>query len=155
MKPCKQALMDSLLIGKMAGVTTAVAAAACGQIENRNAIAPINAISHIVYGDEAIQSNEFSLKYTITGLTLNSAANSTWAALYELCFGEAAEQGNVPLSLLGGVVISSVAYITDYHLVPPRLTPGFEEHLSRRSLFIIYAVLALSLGIGGLRRRRK
>ncbi|MBV9863750.1 MAG: hypothetical protein JO316_00220 [Abitibacteriaceae bacterium] len=155
MKSWKQALINSLLIGKMAGVTTAVAAAVCGQVENGSAIAPINAISHIVHGDKAAQNHELSLKYTMTGLALNSAANSIWAALYEIGFGEAAEQGNVPVSLLGGAIISSVAYITDYHLVPPRFTPGFEKHLSSRSLFIIYAVLALSLVIGGLLRRKK
>jgi hypothetical protein len=43
-----------------------------------------------------------------------------------------------------------VAYVVDYHVVPKRLTPGIESRLSCRSLLLVYVVLALSLGLGGL-----
>ena len=56
----------------------------------------------------------------------------------------------VAKSLVGGVVISGLAYVTDYKLVPAWMTPGFEKRLSNRSLLGIYAALALGLGLGGL-----
>jgi len=38
--------------------------------------------------------------------------------------------------------------------VPKRLTPGWESRISQPSLFAAYAVLALSLPLRGLLRRR-
>lgn len=40
------------------------------------------------------------------------------------------------------------AYITDYHIVSDRFKPGFEAHLSNRSLFMIYTALAIGLAAG-------
>lgn len=155
MKTWQQILINSLWIGNIAGATTAVTAAACGYAENGNASEPLNAISHILYGEEASSLAVGSVKYTGTGLALNNAAQVSWALLYEALFGKAAAQGEVPQALAGGVVVAGIAYVTDYHLVPKRFTPGFEKCLSPRSLFIIYGVLALSLGLSGLWRGRE
>jgi hypothetical protein len=56
--------------------------------------------------------------------------------------------------LTGGTIIAAIAYIVDYHVVPRRLTPGFEMRLSNRSLLAIYGTLALSLGLGSLMKRK-
>jgi hypothetical protein len=48
---------------------------------------------------------------------------------------------------------ATLAYAVDYHLVPKRLTPGFEAHLSGRSMFYVYATLATGLAAAGLCRR--
>jgi hypothetical protein len=53
--------------------------------------------------------------------------------------------------------VAAAAYVTDYHVVPKRLTPGWELRISPRSLLATYAVLALALPLRGLlggRRRR-
>ena len=47
-----------------------------------------------------------------------------------------------------GKTHSAVAYATDYHVVPERLTPGFEKRLSNESLAIVYGVLAACLALG-------
>jgi hypothetical protein len=154
MKTWKQALYDCYETGKVASAATAVAAAVCGAVENRNVIAPINAISHAIWGDEAATQDRISPQYTFGGLFLNTLAGIGWALLYEKLFGEAADDGNVGLSLLGGALVSATAYVTDYHIVPKRLTPGLEKRLSDRSLLAIYLVLALSLGLGALRREQ-
>jgi hypothetical protein len=154
MKTWKRALHDCYETGKLVGATTATAAAVCGALENRNVIAPINAISHIVWGDKAVTEDRISPRYTAGGLVLNTLAAMGWALLYEKCFGDAAEEGNVQWSLLGGALVAATAYVTDYHIVPKRLTPGLEKRLSNRSLLAIYLVLALSLGLGGLRREK-
>jgi hypothetical protein len=147
-------LRDSVYVGALSSAASAVTAAACGQIENGNAVAPVNAISHIAWGDKAFDQSTLSPRFTLTGLALNDSAHFGWAVLFELLFGDAAEKGNVPVALLGGATVSGIAYLTDYHLVPPRLMPGFEKHLSGRSLLIIYVVLALTLAIGGLTKKR-
>jgi len=53
-------------------------------------------------------------------------------------------------AIAGGAIVSALAYVTDYHLVPKRLTPGFEKRLSNKSLFGIFATLALSLAVGSM-----
>ena len=81
-----------------------------------------------------------------------------WAAVYEFLFGRtglSAKDPGLSRALIGGAVVSAIAYVIDYHVVPARLTPGFELVLSNRSLLAIYLVLAASLGLGSLWRLRK
>lgn len=144
---------DSLWNGAVATATTSAAAAICGVIENRSAVAPINAVSHILWGDRAARHSESSVKYTVPGVLLNAAAVTSWAALQELMFGRRQRRRSVGGAVAEGVAISAMAYVTDYYLVPSRFTPGFEKRLSNRSLASIYGVLALSLGLGSLLRR--
>jgi hypothetical protein len=40
--------------------------------------------------------------------------------------------------------------VTDYYVVPKRVTRGFEKRLSDPALFGVYAALALSLAAGSL-----
>lgn len=145
-------LQDSLRIGVVAGGATTLAVAACGEMEDGNAVAPLNAISHIAWGEEAAMRSEASWKYTATGVGLNVAAATSWAVLHELFFGCSADEGDAVGALLGGALVSAFAYVTDYHLVPARLTPGFEKRLSGRSLLGVYTMLALGLALGSLWR---
>ena len=140
----------SLATGKLASAATATTAAVCGQIELGKPFAPINAISHMAFGEEATRQDEAGLKYTVTGALLNDAACVSWAALHEQFFGRAAQQKKWPIVVAGGGVIAAFAYLTDYHLVPKRMTPGMETRLSTRSLFLVYTSLALALAAGSM-----
>lgn len=144
-----RALRACFIKGQIAGLTTTGAVALCGQIEDGDAISPVNAIAHIVHGDAAYNECDPSLKYTGTAVALNQGAIVAWALLHEIFFGKAQREGRCRTSLLGGAVVALIAYLVDYHAVPERLKPGFERHLMPRSLFFIYLVLALSLGLGG------
>lgn len=42
---------------------------------------------------------------------------------------------------------TATAYVVDYHMVPGGLTPGFDAHLSNRSLAGAY--IAPAVGLGG------
>lgn len=149
-----QLVKDSVQTGAVVTLATTAATAVGGAVECDNAIAPINAVSHIAWGDKAARRNAPSWKYTAMGLVLNSAAVTSWAVIYEFFFGKAVERGEVGKALVGGAAISACAYVTDYYLVPDRFTPGFEKRLSNRSLFGIYSVLAVSLALGALCRSR-
>jgi hypothetical protein len=144
---------DSARKAGVAALTTTAAIALCGQMENGDAIQPINDISHIVFGDESFAQSGASLRYTGTGLSMTKSLTASWAVLHEVLFGEYQDEGNVPVSLAGGAAVAAFAYFIDYHVVPKRLTPGFEAHLSRRSLIAIYVVMALALGLGGIKRK--
>ena len=155
MKTWEQSAKDALISGTAAGVATAFAAAALSRAEGGTAAAPINAVSHILWGDEqAAAQDGWTLDHTAAGFGLNHGASVFWAGLYEKLFGEAAERGDVVQAVAGGFVVAGIAYVTDYHLVPKRLTPGYELRLSGRSLAAIYGALALSLGLRGLLQSR-
>lgn len=149
------ALRHAIPAGTLSATVVALAAGALGKAQNGRAIAPINAISHMIWGEHAARRVKPSFKYTGTGLALNEAASVFWAVVYEKLFGLAARRGNIGKALAGGAVVAAAAYVTDYHIVPKRFTPGFEKRLSRRSLFGVYAAMALSLGAGALLQRRR
>jgi hypothetical protein len=65
------------------------------------------------------------------------------ACLYEMLAGRRVRTRS--RALAGGALTSAVAYVTDYHVVPRRLTPGFEMRLSRAALAAVYVALALGL----------
>ncbi len=140
----------TLFTGVAATAATTLAVSICGALEEGNAIAPINAVSHIAWADKAAHQTDASWQYTAVGLALNAAAVTSWAGVYEVFCGRTADRKDIAGALLGGALVSAVAYVTDYHVVPRRLTPGFEKRLSNRSLFGVYTALALSLAAGSL-----
>lgn len=154
MKTWGEALQDALVSGAIAGAATTIAAAWCGARDSGSAVAPINATAHIAFGDEAASVDGADMKHTGLGFLLNAGAAVMWATLYEKAFGAAAERGEVTKAFSGGKAIAGLAYLTDYHAVPKRFTPGWELRVSDRSLMIIYTALALSLPLRGLMRGR-
>jgi hypothetical protein len=130
-------------------VTTAVVSM-CGRRDDCESIAPVNAISHILWGDTAAKQEDASIQYTATGIALNTVAITSWALVYEVLFGRAARKGNTSTAVLGGVAVAGLAYFTDYYVVPKRLTPGFEKRLSPTSMALVYSALAATLPLASL-----
>lgn len=147
MIPTVQAGSRALASGSIAAVTTALAAAVAGRREAGSYAAPLNATSHILWGEQATWRNRPTLKYTGVGLLLTYGATLFWATLYEKLFGRGdGRQRRSPLTALGGAaLVSAGAYLTDYHLMPRRLTPGYERRVSGKALAGIFAALALGL----------
>jgi hypothetical protein len=162
-------LKRAVTSGTRSGLATATAALVEGKRETGSYYAPLNATSHIIWGDEAALQNSPSLKYTLTGFLLNHASAIFWALFYERLFCRhraAHDRGEVcataaPLAepILGAATVTTAAYIIDYHLIPKRFTPGFEKRLSAKSLATIFATLAIGLAardlIGVVREKRK
>jgi hypothetical protein len=150
MKTWTDAAEDAVVSGSIACAATAAAAAWRGARDGNSAIAPINATSHVLWGPAAADVHVADLKHTASGLLINEGAGVFWAALYERLFGADADKGDVVRAFAGGGIVAAIAYVTDYHLVPKRLTPGWEERISGRSLALVYAALAISLPLRGL-----
>ena len=130
---------------KLTALGGALSVAFCGQIEDGDALAPINAISHIAWGDEAFSKRDLSLKYTGTALLLNEVSIAGWGYIHELFFKRARQKGQWGTCALGAIGVSLLAYVVDYHIAPERYKPGFERHLQPKSLLFIYICLAASL----------
>lgn len=136
-------LRDVSTASAAATAATTATTMALGATRDESAWAPLNAVSHILWGDEAARHTEPSAAYTATGAALNGGAMIMWAAAYT------AVRRLLPpgptSSVMAGAGVAAAAYVTDYYVVPKRLTPGFEKRLSGRSMFWIYAALAVSL----------
>jgi hypothetical protein len=131
--------------GAVAGIATSSVLALFGARDG-DAAGPLNAVSHIAWGEPAGWERGVSAKYTGLGLALNGTAVTAWAGLHELLFRRR--------PLLGGALISALAYATDYFVVPRRVTPGFEKRLSGAGMFAVYAALALALSLPAARSAR-
>jgi hypothetical protein len=134
----------SLVSGSVAAAATLAATALCGVARGAGPLAPVNATSHIVWGREAARADRPDVRHTLPGLALHFGACIFWAAVYE----------SLPRHPMRGPATAALAYVTDYHVVPRRLTPGWEMRLPGRSLALVYAVLALSLPLGAVMRGR-
>lgn len=152
-KPLFQTLRDGALRSQIIALSAAGVVALVGHVENKNAVAPLNAVSHIAFGDEAFEQNELSLKYTGAALALNQVSVTSWALLHEWLWGRARDEGKWGVSLAGGALVSALAYIVDFKLAPDRFKPGFERLLSSRGLLFVYVLLALALALGWGRRK--
>ncbi|RYG47479.1 hypothetical protein EON79_07220 [bacterium] len=141
-------LLSAFGTGLLAAAATTAAITAMAKRETGKSAAGLNSVSHIVWGDEAAEQNEVSAQYTLVGAALNAGATVGWALVQEVLLGEWARRGNPVRALVAGTATSAFAYVVDYHVVPPRLTPGVEKRLSKPARAAMYAVLALSLAAG-------
>ncbi|MDQ3186132.1 MAG: hypothetical protein M3Q16_06680 [Pseudomonadota bacterium] len=153
MEKTQGTLRRALTSGTVAGITTAIAASLAGKHEDGSYAAPLNAVSHILWGDKAARKDNASLKYTVTGILLNHASAIFWALFYEKWFGQrgancgtrAPEPRSLVKPILGAAAVTAGSYIIDYYLIPKRFTPGFEKRLSGKSLATVFGILAAGL----------
>lgn len=146
---------NSALPAAIATATTTAAVTGLTKLNDGSGSAGLNAVSHILWGDKAADKEDFSAKYTLVGAGLNSAAVASWAAVHEMVV----EKGGVPRRimpmLLTAGLVSGLAYIVDYHVVPKRLTPGFEKRLTPKAMAFVYGALAVGLAVGAVLVKRR
>jgi hypothetical protein len=152
----KKALREGVVAGSLASVLSTVVLALAGSRQNGSAVAPINATSHWLWGDESLQAQEPTWRHTFIGYLTQHAASIFWATLYSRFYGHRDEAKQLPEAIAGGVATSAVAYLVDYNAIPKRLTPGYEHRLSNGAMLATYAALAAGFALGAvlLRDRR-
>jgi len=140
-------LRNTFVSGSMAALASTSALVLAGTRETRSPVAPVNAVSHWLFGDQSFRHDDASPKYTLTGLATQYGASLFWAALLE---GLVARRlGSSPAARLGeGALVSGLACFVDYRLTPERLMPGYERRLSRGALAVVYAAFAAGLAVG-------
>lgn len=140
----------ALVSGTLAAAAVTVVASVAARRATGSSAAALNATSHFLWGDRSARRNALSLKYTGVGAAANYGASVFWALFYEALRPRRHTRAH---ALRDGALVSTLAYVVDYHVVPRRLTPGFELRLSGRALAGIYAALALGLAARDLVRR--
>ena len=139
----KHALREGALAGSLASVLSGAALVVAGQYRGRRPAAPVNAISHWVWGDPALREDEPSVRHTALGYLIHHGASLFWSTLHARAWA----QRDVPLPVQAAVT-SAVACFVDYELTPRRFTPGFEHKLSARQLAAVYVMFGVGLAIG-------
>ena len=131
----------------LAAAATVGVLALRGRREDGSAAAPLNAVSHVYWGERALQEDRVSLRYTGAGFVTHVISALMWGVVYEKLLGE---RGRRPLSRLVRDTAAATAAIAavDFAVVPQRLTPGFEHRLSTPSLLGVYTALGLALAAG-------
>ncbi len=150
--PTRDRIHHILTSGGLAAIGTSTMAAMLGYLESREPVAPLNSVSHILFGEEAAAKNRASFKFTVTGLALNAAAVTSWAVMHEMLVGE--KPVSAQKAMACGAATATTAYVVDYAVVPSWLTPGFEKRLSQQSVITVFSTLAFTLAASSLFFRR-
>jgi hypothetical protein len=140
--------------GAMAGLFSMAALAVRGRAETGSAAAPLNAVTHWLFGRRALRVDRADLRHTALGTLVHVASSMFWAVFYDRIVCRRVPPPTTATLVAGAVGITALAAVTDFKLVPERLTPGFEHRLSKSSLVLTYALFAAGLALGGIVARR-
>src|SRR5688572_19555595 len=149
-----EAARRAVLSGASASICSAVALSVCSRIDEGSFAGGLNGPSQWLWGEAEAYTREASVRHTVVGYGIHHVTSVFWATLYERAFGEPGER-KTPLRRCAEAALSTVgAYVVDYYLTPPRLRPGFEKHVRKPSMFVIYGAFALGLAAASIIRDR-
>ncbi len=146
-------LSAAIATGTVASVTSSVALSLLARSEGKGALQPVNATSHWMNGREAGLFTQADIAHTAVGYATHHAATTFWAALFERWIGAGRPLTALPM-LKRAVAMSALAAAVDYGATPKRFTPGWEFVLSKRSMAVAYAAMAVGLAAGALMMQR-
>ena len=138
MDRARSLLADACVTGAITALATFAIPALGRAARGVPVAAPVNAESHVLWGDEAASHDDVSLRYTGAGAATHFGACLFWGGIYEAAMGDArrstdaADWGGAAATALG-------AYVLDYHLLPRRFTPGFEMRYSPGDMIAFFA----------------
>lgn len=153
MEPWNIAWRRGLVGGAAASLLSSAALVALGRRES-SAYAPTNATSHWIWGERAFDQHRPSLRHTLPGYLIHHGCSVFWAVIFERLCGRLLDRKQPPLTLGVATSAAAVACFVDYNCTPDRLKPGYEQHLSRPSLAVVYAGFGLGLALGAMLCRR-
>ena len=147
-KTWSKAACDGFVTGGAAAATSVAMLAACGERDNGSAVAPVNAVSHVIWGDAALHENRMTAAHTLPGLLIHVGSALAWGVLYEKLFGRRERSASLARTACDAAIATAGIAVVDLQLVPDRLTPGFERRLSPNGLLLVYAALGVGLAVG-------
>jgi hypothetical protein len=151
--PFSDSFRAACVSGSNASITSTLALAVCGKLEDGSAAGPINGPSQWLWGEREAYTRELTWRHTASGFVIHHATSVLWATVYESAFGS--ERRGFERVCLEAAAIASLAYVVDYHLTPRRLRPGFKKHLGPISIFFVYAAFAAGLALTTVGRSRR
>ncbi|WP_240992932.1 hypothetical protein [Cupriavidus taiwanensis] len=143
-------LRRAAVSGSCASLLSTGMLACGGSVDCGSAFAPVNAVSHWIWGDRAIHTNRPSVRHTVLGYVIHHAMSVFWAAFYEGAMAVGGAHCAARPSVIGGLAVAGIACFVDLKCTPHRLTPGFERRLSPGMLALVYVAFGLALPLGAM-----
>jgi hypothetical protein len=144
-------LRRALVSGTAAALASGLASALLARRRTGHLASGPNATSHVLWGESAAGCHQADLRHTAVGGAIHYGSAVFWAAGFEWLL----TRRRRPHPVAAAAAVTAVAYVVDYHVVPKRLTPGFELHLSGRSMCGVYAALGAGLALTAMLRSRR
>lgn len=136
-----------LVSGSIASLASTLMASCLGWRHSGAASAATNSTSQWVWGETARRRYAPSARYTALGYAIHHASSIFWAGFFEYA---TRREHRAPRIAAAAAATAATAYVVDYHLVPRRLTPGFDSHLPAGAMFATYAAFGAGLAAGGI-----
>ena len=129
-------------LGAMAAITL------LARVEGKPALAPATASSHWLWEDEDGRRPEDEPLRAGVGIATNVGAGLMWGGLLGAHLQRSPREPHEIVR--DGAVMGAVAALLDYGLLPRRLSPGWENTLSGRSVVLGMAGMTAGAIVGGL-----
>jgi hypothetical protein len=139
-------------LGTIASLPSTAALTLLGWLEERRPAAPNNGPSQWIWGESEAYEKRLTLRHTAVGYGVHHATSVFWAIVHVKLFG-ASDVPSLRRNLVAeGLVTAGLALLVDYTITPCRLRPGFDKHLSKPSVAIVYAAFGAGLAAAQLLR---
>jgi hypothetical protein len=147
----KDAIAEGLVSGTLGAALATGVLMLAGRREGGSAVAPINAVSHWVWGEEAARDESVDARHTAVGAVTQLLAGIFWGTLHAKLRPRVSGDAVVPAAIAGALATGAVAATVDYGLIPKRLTPGWELRLSNRSVAVALVAMAAGIALGTIK----
>ncbi len=134
-----------MVIGSVASVASTLTILLASHRATGSAVSGTNATSHWLWGRSATRRRRVSLRHTVPGYVIHHGSSIFWAVFFERA---TARQPALERQAVSAAVTAALAYVVDYHVIPRRLNPGFEQRMSAAGLLATYASFAVGLQLG-------
>lgn len=128
--------------GSIASVLSTLAVSVCSRWRVGSAATGTNAASQWLWYPRARFARAPSWRHTAVGYVIHHASSLLWATGYEATRPARASTSGRAVRAAG---IATLAYVVDYHVVPRRLSPGFEHKVGPAGMVAVYAAFAAGL----------
>ena len=138
-------LRRAVFVGSVASVVSTLMVSRRSALDSGTPASGTNSTSHWLWGERAHHRRDVTLRYTGVGFVIHHLCSIFWGAVYERWFVDPKDV----FSRMAGkaVAVSALAAAADYLVTPKRLTPGFERHLTLRSMVLVYVTFAGGLAM--------
>jgi len=134
--------LRALRSGTLASVLSTVAVSIFSRRHCGAVAAGTNSASQWFWYPRARHVGRPSLVYTLAGYAIHHASSLLWSSVYEATRPQQAPASGRIARAAG---VSVLAYVVDYHVVPRRLSPGFEHRIGAAGMWAAYTAFGVGL----------
>ncbi len=151
--PSRCIITHEMIAGSLASIASTWMIVRRSQRDSGDCFCGTNATSHWLWGERALHQHGASARYTALGYLIHHICAMFWGCIYVSWLQGTGDRRVAPR---GGEIgtkamtVAALAATVDYTATPQRLTPGFERHLSLRSMGWVYLSFGAALAASTL-----